>query len=410
MNEKLKNEIIANEKVLLNKFTQYKQSINQFIKKLEGVKYDGVLYDLVTRSFLTKEKQEQENLYNMYGYKSSRQLINEHKNLLNLNDRPNLSNIIEGQFYSSLEVCSIADNFNNQVGMYYLSGENSIIIKSTIEDNDRPYDDRWFKSGVVLRYFMQNENEANVKTLNFSHKPNSVIFNALMERELIDIHVFINKKKGDLYKYEGVYHPCGIVSKNKAFLLVKDGHENEIPYDNLDGQFLMNLVYSNTIPSDSMAYSLILGDSNDFFDYKISKMKTSKRNRIQQTKIELEVELRGEELVIRYEQNKLTKLGRPDLADLVTNVTLLDDSLGYDIKSYDLDKNGDIVDKFIKVKSSVSHKNMDFTLSKIEYDFVSNNRCRLFRVYDIYTNCPKFIDITSKLSDLTRTSICYEFD
>lgn len=409
MNEKLKNKIILNEKNLLTKFNQYKQSINQFIKKIEGVKYDGVLYDLITRSFTTKEKQEQENLYNMHGYKSSRQLVNENKHYLNLNDRPCVDNIVIGQEYSSLDVCSIADNYNNQVGMYYLSGENAIIIKSTIEDNDRPYDDKWFIPGVVLRYFMQNENEKNIQTLNFSHKPNSLIFNSLMEHELIDIHVFVNKKKGDPYKYEGVYHPCGIISKNKAFLLFKDGCENEIPYDNLDGQFLMNLIYSNKLPQNSTGYPLVLGDNNDFFDYQIRKIKTSKRNRIQQEKIELEVELRGEQLVIRYEQNKLLNLGRPDLAKLVTDVTLSDDDLGYDIRSFDVDKDGNVVDKYIKVKTSVSHKNIGFSLKKKEYDMIVNRTCNLLRVYDIYTNCPKFIDISSRLSDFSKSSASYEF-
>lgn len=345
----------------------------------------------------------------MHGYKSSRQLVNENKHYLNLNDRPCVDNIVIGQEYSSLDVCSIGDNYNNQVGMYYLSGENAIIIKSTIEDNDRPYDDKWFIPGVVLRYFMQNENEKNIQTLNFSHKPNSLIFNSLMEHELIDIHVFVNKKKGDPYKYEGVYHPCGIISKNKAFLLFKDGCENEIPYDNLDGQFLMNLIYSNKLPQNSTGYPLVLGDNNDFFDYQIRKIKTSKRNRIQQEKIELEVELRGEQLVIRYEQNKLLNLGRPDLAKLVTDVTLSDDDLGYDIRSFDVDKDGNVVDKYIKVKTSVSHKNIGFSLKKKEYDMIVNRTCNLLRVYDIYTNCPKFIDISSRLSDFSKSSASYEF-
>lgn len=409
MNEKIKEEIILNEKNLLMKFGQYKQSINQFIKKIECVKYDGILYDLITRSFASKEKQEQENVYNMNGYKSSRQLINENKPFLNLNDRPNINNIAIGKEYTSLEICSIADNYNNQVGMYYLSGENVIIIKSTIEDNDRPYDDKWYKPGVILRYFMQNESEKNIKTLNFSHKPNSVIFNALMERELINIYVFVNKKKGAPYIYEGIYHPCGIISKNRAFLLFKDGYENEIPYDNLDGQFLMNLIYSNELPNNSTEFPLILGDSNDFFNYKINRIKTSKRTRIQQEKIDLEVELRGEELVIRYEKNKLLNLGRSDLAKLVTNVTLSNDNLGYDIKSFDIDEKGNVIDKFIKVKSSVSHKNLNFSLKKSEYDMIINKTCKLYRVYDIYTNYPKFIDISGRLLEFSKKTVMYEF-
>lgn len=407
MNKALKDFVINNEKTLLSKFSQYKQSINQFIKKLEGVKYDAVLYELVTRSFASKEKQEQENAYNMFGFKSSRQIINENKTSLDLNDRPCLENIAIGNEYSSLEICSISDNFNNQVGMYYLTGQNAVIIKSTIEDNDRPYDDKWFKPDVVLRYFMQNESDSNVKTLNFSHKPNSVIFNALMERELVDIYVFVNTKKGNPYQYKGIYHPCGIVSKNKAFLLFKDGHENEIPYDNLDGQFLMSLVHSNEYPQSATVYPLVLGGNNDFFEYETKKVKTSKRNRIQQEKIALEVDLRGEDLVLKYEKNKLINLGRPDLAEKVMDVTLADDSLGYDIKSFDVDPNGLVTDKFIKVKTSVSHKSISFSLKKDEYDLIASRTCNLYRVYDVYTNCPKFVDVSLQLSSFSREPIEY---
>ncbi len=326
-----------------------------------------------------------------------------------MNDRPSIKNIVIDEEYSSLEICSIADNYNNQVGMYYLSGENAVIIKSTIEDNDRPYDDKWFQPDVVLRYFMQNEKDCNVRTLNFSHKPNAVIFNSLMEQELVDIYVFINKKKGDPYKYKGIFHPCGIISRNKAFLLFKDGHENEIPYDNLEAQFLMNLIYSDQYPSDATAYPLVLGDNNDFFDYEIKKIKTSKRNRIQEEKIKLEVELRGEDLVIKYEQNKLINKGRKDLADLVSNVSIFDDTLGYDIKSFDVDDDGKVTEKHIKVKTSVSHKNIKFSLLKNEYDLIEKKDCVLYRVYDVYTNCPKFIDISPMLPALSKKITGLEF-
>lgn len=410
MNSELKELIIANENILLKEFVEYKQSINQFIKKIESVNYDAILYDLIIRSFASKEKQEQENKYNMRGFKSSRQIINENKQKLNFNDRPTIENLIENNEYSPIEICCLADNYNNQVGMYYLSGTNSIIIKSTVEDNDRPYDDKWIKKEIILRYFMQNEKDCNVSTLNFSHKPNSVIFNSLMEQEVIDIYVFINSKKGDPYIYKGIYHPCGIISKNKAFLLYKDGHENEIPYDNMDGQFLMTLIYSNNYPNNTITYPLILGDNRDFFDYKIRKIKTSKLNHIQNEKIKLEVELRGEDLVIQYEKNKLIKLGHNELVEKVQNVSLIDDSLGYDIKSFDIDNNGNVIDKFIKVKTSVSHKNFGFILNENEYEMVLNNNYKLYRVYDVYTNCPKMIDISSDLINLAKKTVCYELN
>ena len=77
MNHRIKNIILENEYKLLKNFEEYKQSINQYIKKLESIKYDAMLYNLIMRSFGSNDKAVQENKYYMFGFKSSRQLINE---------------------------------------------------------------------------------------------------------------------------------------------------------------------------------------------------------------------------------------------------------------------------------------------------------------------------------------------
>lgn len=410
MNERIKKIIIDNEKELLLNFDEYKQSINQYLKKLESINYDAMLYELIIRSFSSKEKYAQENYYNMRGFKSSRQLINEYKNQLDFNDRPKLESLNIDDEYSSLEICSLADNYNNQVGMYYLTGCNSVIIKATVEDNDRTYDNKWLKGDIILRYFMQNESDINVSSLRFSHKPNSVIFNSLMEQELMDIYVFENKKRGTEYKYKGIYHPCGIVSNNKAFLLFKDGHENEIPIDNLEAQFLNAILNSNNYHDMPMS-KLYLGKKEDFIDNGLKKYSVSKRTIIQQLKINLEISLRGEEIVIENERNRLKSLGYNDLAEKVSNVSLVNMNLGYDIESYDISGDGEIIKKYIKVKSSATHKTFDFELSSDEFKYLSRNEnAKLYRVYDIYTDFPKFIDVSIKyLNSLSKETTSYIF-
>ena len=411
MNSQIKKIILENEKILLENFDEYKQSINQYMKKLESINYDAMLYELIIRSFSSKEKALQENSYNMRGFKSSRQLINEYKNLLDFNDRPNIDSLIEDGEYSPLEICSLADNYNNQVGMYYLTGKNCVIIKATVEDNNRTYDNKWLKGDIILRYFMQNESELNVNSLRFSHKPNSAIFNSLMEQELIDIYVFENKKKGTNYRYKGIYHPCGIVSNNKAFLLFKDGHENDIPIENLEAQFLNAILNSNSYPNISHDFKLYVGKKDDFVDNGLKKYNISKRTVIQQLKINLEIALRGEEIVIIYEKNRLKSLGYIDLAKKVSNVSLCNMNLGYDIESFDIDGEGNIIKKYIKVKTSATHKSFEFQLTSNEYEhLLSDENVKLYRVYDIYTDFPKFIDVNADLlATLNKESNSYVF-
>lgn len=348
-----------------------------------------MLYDLIIKSFNSKEKDIQEQVYNSKNYKSARQIINDNLSNIDLNDNITFEKLKEGTSYSSLEICALANDYNNQVGMYFVKETNSVIIKSTVEDNNRPYDDRWIKNEIVLKYYMQTEKEANVNTLSFSNKPNAAIFNSLMNGNLINIYTFINYKKGESFVYKGIYHPCGLIDDNRAFYLFKHGHDSEIPYDNIDTQFLMKLIKTGICPEVNCELvkrdsSLKIKNNND------SIIRLSKRNFIQQKKIDLEVSIRGEKMVMQYEKNKLIGCGLSDLAEKVENVTYYDNNLGYDIHSFEKDKNGQIIDVFIKVQSLVS-TNKPLQLTKKEYDNLKNNsdKYKLYKIYNIYTDQPR---------------------
>ena len=402
MNDFIKGKIIENEKKLLDAFPEYKQSICQLIKKVEKANYDGVLYEIIESSFKTDNKIQQIKKYNIKGFTSSLEILEMNKDMLDLNDKPKLCNLVEGNQYNQYDICCMAKNYNNQVGMYFVD-ENNIIIKSTVEDNNRPYDDRWLKKDIVLKYFMQREKEENLKTLIFSNRPNVTIFNALMEGRMINIHTFINTKSGDNYKYYGIFHPCGLVSNNKSFILFKDGYDYEVPFDNLDAQFVSSLLKDNMYPDlDTINLIAVEYVENKCEAFNVERIRPSKRNAVQQLKINIEVDLRGEELVLHYERNKLIKMGYPNLAELVSNDSLYDSSLGYDIRSYDVQHDGTVKEIFIKIKSSVSSRINKFSLTKQELENISYNpdKYKLYRVFDIYTDKPKFYTVECPLNTI----------
>lgn len=393
MNEFIKSKILENELKLFSEFPEYKQSIQQFIKKIEMVKYDAMLYELCLSSFKSNDKIIQEKKYNSKGYYSARQLVEFNKEQLDLFDKPSLEILKEGELFTSLDICFLSNNYNVQVGMYYIN-ENNIIVKSTVEDNDRPYNDRWITKNIILQYCMQKETEINLKTLIFSKKPNSAIFNSLMEGTNINVHVFINNEKGTPYKYNGVFHPCGLVLGNRAFLLFKHGYDKLIPYDNIEGQFI-NLLKNNN-DFDNLEYINVINvkkvNSNIVYK-KLPMIKKSKRNILQQLKIDLEVSLRGDDIVYHYEKNKLIQQGYPELANKVKKVSLDDMNLGYDISSFEITSEG-IQEIFISVKSSVSNSNI-FNITTNELQFNKKNIAthKLYRIYDIYTDKPKVYEI-----------------
>lgn len=107
---------------------------------------------------------------------------------------------------------------------------------------------------------------------------------------------------------------------------------------------------------------------------------------------------RGEQIVVMEERRILKKAGRADLANKVDQISKRDDSIGYDIKSYD--ENG--TEKYIEVKSTL--KSVDFCnifISSNELQISKNkNNYYFYIVYDISNKKPKIWSI--KASDFYK--------
>jgi hypothetical protein len=69
----------------------------------------------------------------------------------------------------------------------------------------------------------------------------------------------------------------------------------------------------------------------------------------------------AEDIVVQYEQNRLTKLGRKDLAQDVHRVSE-NNTLGYDVLSYEKDGS----ERQIEVKGSTSNSSNEFFLTGYE--------------------------------------------
>lgn len=100
---------------------------------------------------------------------------------------------------------------------------------------------------------------------------------------------------------------------------------------------------------------------------------------------------RGEDLVMKYEQENLRKEGREDLAEKVDKISEEDDGKGYDILSFTIDGKN----KYIEVKSTKSKidgKKMSFFLTKNELE----TKKRLGKDFYLYfvtdiDNKPEFV-------------------
>jgi len=105
---------------------------------------------------------------------------------------------------------------------------------------------------------------------------------------------------------------------------------------------------------------------------------------------------RGEQIVVRAEQQYLRKNGRADLAESVDQISQLDDSVGYDILSFDLDGTR----KLIEVKSTlrkVGRSNVYLSANELHVGAREENYY-FYIVYEVGSKRPKIWKVSS--SDL----------
>ena len=78
--------------------------------------------------------------------------------------------------------------------------------------------------------------------------------------------------------------------------------------------------------------------------------------------------------VVHYERDKLNNFGRPELAELVTQVSKINSAAGYDIKSYDKNEDGSFVEIHIEVKAAkLVSKYVEFFISENELTKFKND-------------------------------------
>ncbi len=101
--------------------------------------------------------------------------------------------------------------------------------------------------------------------------------------------------------------------------------------------------------------------------------------------------LLGEELVIDYEMERLTKLGREDLAQKIKWMSKEDDTTGYDIISFDIDEFNNVHEKYIEVKSTEENDINDFYISANELKTMESIKKQyyIYRVYNVKSSNPK---------------------
>lgn len=125
---------------------------------------------------------------------------------------------------------------------------------------------------------------------------------------------------------------------------------------------------------------------------KISAPVTRKVDYVKKAQNDAKTGLLGEELVMRFEEDRLRKLGLEEYLPTVKQVSVVSDTYGFDLESYTKDKSGKIQKIYIEVKTTSSKVDIEFFVSKNEINKSNelDERFWIYRVYDCYSSQPKF--------------------
>ena len=134
---------------------------------------------------------------------------------------------------------------------------------------------------------------------------------------------------------------------------------------------------------------------------RITNPKVSKIDYLKKAAKDIKNGLLGEQLVINYEIEKLSNLGLYDYISKVKWTSMESDAYGYDIDSFDVDANGNIIPIKIEVKTTGSKVDTEFFVSKNEVETskkFKKNYC-VYRVYDVNSQTPKFYKAYGEVED-----------
>ena len=237
----------------------------------------------------------------------------------------------------------------------YIFSKDSIDLNSNVSRGEH-----YNKANVLQKYY----DKEKIDEYNFEEDL----------RELIKIYDQIYRDMNEL-SYEQVIEnilsqsDLNYINANEATKMIDNAlHEDSEQYEFDSGRILEEIA----IPKVT---KIIYG--------RISRSNIKKIDHIKKAKKDAAIGLDGEKLVLEYEKEKFRKKGRVDLIEKIDWVGSYDESKGYDIRSYEIDENGDESEIFIEVKTTEDGENTQFFMSENEIKTMKENK----KKYWIYRVC-----------------------
>ena len=216
--DSLKQQILNNEYKLLSVFSnEYGQAINLFIKKIESLPTDGDIVKFLNNPSILDIKKDQYDLFHSNGYMTAIDIMNEYdKSGIKSTE---ITGLKLGDKINTMTLCALANNFNLMLGMYYNEKEDYIILKSQTSGGD--YNNKWLDE-KNMQYYLQNESEDKYQSLEFSHRPNQICRDIVLNMNThTKVYLFDRSTKNEDYSYCGEVKPIKFINNNRCIVIQK---------------------------------------------------------------------------------------------------------------------------------------------------------------------------------------------
>lgn len=415
--EEIKELIIQTEKNASLKFDSYigKHTVSPRISRIRALKKPGDIFNYTH----AENQSERDVAYERLGIKTCRDTVDElvSSGELDISDVTRVDDLNIGDTVSTLDICAMARSWNLMQGMYSCIDDRTnrpyVIVKSEVHERS-PYQDRWLDAEEVSYYYCaEKETARNRESFHFAKPGNKAIFNDIMSgpsEDPLPIHLFVQSRKGEPFKYCGVFYALEMLDDYKAFKLVFNRVQNNAVFakerntfykkleHDLDPEFVAKskklkekrlLESENDNPFDNERFNPDFVSRDEVVDY------------IKKQYNDILVGNIGEKMAIEFEKERVSKLNiDPDMVQFAA------DKCGYDIRSFDL-VDGNIVPVCVEVKTTSSpNPRRAFHVTKNERNAMDyfGKKYYLYRIYDIFSDEPKMLALKGDIRNKTYQS------
>lgn len=323
-----------------------------------------------------------------------------------VNERISPEGLMKDVRYTSRDICALAKNQNENLGMYMgklSNGTTIAILKATINGDqyrDKRYPDAWLDdSHTRMKYCLQTER--NTTDFEFQKKENKAIFDGLTYNLPVPIYLFVNLPGEKDYAFCGVYQANALSTDRKSFTLV---HQDRIMDENNFHEYFQYMWQYRRADFKTIADRTKL-----LREVPLPSGRLEAREREKMAPegnpdyLELQERLKilgdfGEEKALQFERNRVAKFA-PELVDRIQKVSL--DKEGYDIDSFR--KEGRNISKVkIEVKTTTNTTGLNpFFMSGNEYGVMdrSHDDYWLYRIFNVHSTNVSLFRITEKIRE-----------